>query len=196
MTSLALSWLKGSWLWLAVIAALVAGLLVLNGQVSAARLDAARAEKVLEKERGDRAVERADREAVARREFERLAGLFRGLSAQYGDLTHDLHKAKDASARAAADQRATAERLRGTAADLAAARDRLTAIAGTAAKGSSGGGPGAIVDLLVEAGSLVEEAGRVGAEGTRIVGQRDAEVKMLKAALLAERAANEAPAAP
>lgn len=171
--SIVLGWLKGSWLWLAAVALLVATIGLQQLRIADAKVD-------LAAERQARAQETSDRNRAALRESERVAGLQLAHAANQQEIVDVYTRIIQTLETGRADDAAHAGRLSRQLADYAA-RDREAARSDPAACQRVADRSGSLAAVAAEGAGLL-------LEGRRLVEQRDAEVKLLKSVVSNDRA--------
>lgn len=176
--------------------ALGAALLAALAGLVAQRIEIAELGKKLSDEVAQHAKTEAARAQLATADAVRVAGAQQTHATDQQGIVDELATAKRALAGAGAEHRALSGRLRDTAAQLTAARDRLEAASRPPACADSGDQHRAVVGLLEEAGRLSAESGDLAAEGRGLLVQREAEVRALKALVLADRALMQRAAGP
>lgn len=191
-----LGWLKGSWLWLAVIGALAVLLLGQQVQVSNAKARVARAEKAVSDEKLDRSKVNEQRSRAAMRFVEKAATDALDHATRQQELSNDLALKTRDLATADARYAALDQRMRHAASALGAALDRLDAEARAAAGEREGHRSDTFNSVAADGLRLLGQSGEVVRTCRRDLARRDAEVEALTRALANDRALLDGSASP
>lgn len=177
----ALTWLKGAGVWVAVIAALCASLLLQRAQLAGAVAE-------LATEQASRAAENADRNRVALRWSERVAALQLNHATVQQENVNAYNTERSARQAAESGERAADLSLRGVIAAYAA-RDRVRGANDAAAAGDLG-------DRSERLGALLQESVDLARQGESLVRKRDGQVTLLLRTVANDRALCDAAATP